>query len=375
MKKIAGFTHAALVLFFVLSSNGLTGQSINPKLSDRAYSLIQDEQTGMAVSVSTGLYESGIGKNLEKLPDIGGFQRPEFLVLEFFNMIKNADINGMMALYDPESREMIRERLDIAQASKEYQSFNDFELFSKNVFGNICRVRFNFINTSTGDFFPWVLMMKQIGNRYFLTETILLDHLFISTSSAHPYNLSKSPYLNCQLSGMAGFYFIPEGDSLRFVSEQPVIPNAIGIWLNLVTYDPIAIEEHPTDEVLLLNQMRTTLVTKDSAGFVDLWAPEEKEALTSDVFQSDLAVNRVFYNKTSSLMPLGLLKVGEEIVVFFRSKVGDAYLPLQLMAMKKIGNDYKLRSSLDTEIMERFYAWQILNNTYVTNAIEQYFTR
>ena len=375
IKFETGFIRNVPWLVFFLLSSLLTGQNINPKLGDDAYALMKDNQPTMAISVASSLYEPGLGLRLEKLPDATTYQRPEFLVLAFYKMIKKADLNGLLELYDPQSREMMRERLDIVQANKEYQTFNDFELFSKNVFGDICRIRFNFINTNNGDFFPWVLMMKKIGNRYYLTETISLDHLFISASSAHPYNLSKSPYPSCQLAGMQGFYFVPEGDSLRLVGERSGIPNTIGIWLNLVMYDPIAIEQHPTDEVVILQQMRATLVAKDSAGFVNLWAPEEQEAMTSDVFQSDVAVNRAFYNKISSLRPVGFMQAGDEMVVFFRSKMGEAYLPLQMMALVKIGAEYKLRASLDTEIMERYYAWQMLNNPFVKRSLDQFFTR
>ncbi|MBK8563781.1 MAG: hypothetical protein IPN76_10685 [Saprospiraceae bacterium] len=270
---------------------------------------------------------------------------------------------------------MIRERLNIAIANQAYQAFNDFELFSKNEFGSFIRIRFNFINTQTNDFFPWVLMIRKIGDRYYLTETIPLDHLFISTSSAHPYNLDRSQIKSPPIDKLTSFSFAQDGNDIRQVENEMDKASAITVWLKLDFYDPDSIEQNPTAEISLLEQMKNTLVQKDSTAFIDLWAPDEQAAMTSDVFRSDVEVNRAFYKEISDLKPLGFLKAGDEIVLFFQSKMGDSYLPLQMMAMKRIGNKYKLRASLDSERMEGFYAWEILNNPFVKNSIERYFTK
>ncbi len=375
MKRIIISRTVIFIIGLFLFIHKISAQYSVVKISTTPYSLIKDDAVRMAISVPTGVYIGKIGKNLEKKTGSLAFQEPEFLVLAFFKMIKTADMDGMVDLYDEASRGLIRERLNIAIANQEYQAYNDFELFSKNEFGSFTRIRFNFINTKTNDFFPWVLMIRKIGDRYYLTETIPLEHLFISASSAHPNNLNRIQIKSPPIDKLTSFSFAQDGNDIRQVENEMDKASAITVWLKLDFYDPDSIEQNPTAEISLLEQMKNTLVQKDSAAFIDLWAPDEQAAMTSDVFRSDVEVNRAFYKKISDLKPLGFLKAGDEIVLFFQSKMGDSYLPMQMMAMKRIGNKYKLRASLDTERLEGFYAWEILNNPSVKNAIEHYFTK
>jgi hypothetical protein len=349
----------------------MQAQAPDPALDAAPYTIINN---GMAVSVATALYPPGFGLNLGKMPGADAFKQPEFLVSAYFNMIKTADMQGIVALYDPESQDLIRERLDIKTANREFQSYDDFELFSKNSFGDLYRIRFNFINRKSKDMFPWVLMIRKIGERYYLTETIPLEHLFISASSAHPYNLSREPFKRPNLSGFQVFSFAQDGLNLQKSNPQPDnSTDRITVYLKLEAYDSAAISKQMPEEIMLLENMKKALVARDSAAFINLWGPEEQAVMATETFRTDIEVNRAFYEKISALKPLGFLKAGDETVLFFRSRINAQLLPLQMMAMKNINGRYKLRTSLDQEKQALYYAWEILNNEAVKKEIEAYF--
>ena len=327
------------------------------------------EGASMAASMMNGVYDSVFDGTLRNHRDHDeSYTHPEFLVLGFYDMIRERNMQGLIELYDESSKLLIDEKLDINAAGEAYAGFSGFELLSKSVFGSYVRIRFNMI-LENGNLFPWVLMIRQNGSRYYLTETIPLNHLFISVASTHPYNHLKDPYPSPSLADMQAFSFVQEEEDIELVDPQRAPREAITVHLKLNAFDPQDIGDTPTEEITVLRQMKETLVNGDSLAFLNLWDAEERDLFASnEIYQTQIEIQRDFYMQVDSIAPLGYLRAHDEIVLFYKSQVDETTLPLQLLVMKRVDGAYKLNSAL-----EHYYAWEILNNRDVMAAIDAYY--
>lgn len=394
---------------FATMSSPLNAQNLDLdiRLNNQVYPLVLDgNNVVMAASMSYGLYPPGIGMNLQTHPDNNGsFLQPEFLVLHNFIAQKVGNKAALLELYDPDSKELADEKIDIVAAQEAYQDFDDFELLSKSRFGDFVRIRYNLKQTD-GDFVPWVLMIQKIGGRYYLNETMPLEHLFIQASSCHPYNLSRDGFEIPDVTGMLALSYLPNGLELTRTQYSMLAQDVITIFLRLHTYSNKELTGTRPEEIRLLEQMKEILSEPvdeesepDNQEFLELWNQEEKLLFSShEFYATQIQLQREFYSKVQKFEPQGYLKAGNRRILFYHSIIEGQRAPLQVLPLVYEDGRYRLTSSLgsyDEELfidseeatleneeaalaselsaLGRYYGWEILNLPDILAGITQFF--
>lgn len=342
-------------------------QDINIAITNKIYSVLNNnEEAVLVASEYSGLYEANVGLNLQEHPlNNGSFSYPEFLVLYHFINMKAGNMQALSELYDPESKAILNDIINIRNAEDTYQEFVDFEMLSKAMFGDFVRLRYNLINEE-GQPIPWILMARIMDGRYFLTEMMPIEHLFIDVSSVNPYNFSRDEFENISTNGLQNIYFKAKGLELVYDEENSF--GNIGIYFKIEKLDGDAKEK---EEVKLLHNMKESLKDTADAAFIELWDEENREMLNaSEFYKYQIEQQRQFYNQIESLKPLGILKVGKEAVLFYKSEVSEQELPMQMIPIVVEKGKYKL-----TDRLESYYGWEILNEALVLGVIEEYLTK
>ena len=359
-----------LIFFFGISLISFS-QEINIPIEKKSYPILKNgNEIVLAVSEYAGLYKPGIGLNLSNHPDNNySFNNPEFLVLFHFQSIKEGNWNKLESLFDNESRNNLSQIINIYEAQNAYNDFVDFELLSKSVFGKYIKLRYNFI-TSSGDEIPWILMAVKDDSRYYLTETMSIDHLFIDVSSVNPYNFSRVDFENINTTRLHPFYFKSNGLQL-LLTYQDEKYETLGIYIKLNKYKLADVKTKPTDEIILLNNMKSSLKDTSDVAFINLWNKKNQQKfISSDFYKSRIQIQRQFYNQIDNLIPVAYLKTANELVIFYYSEKDGQRSKIQLLPMKKEDGKYKL-----TKKLESYYAWEILNEPDVLHEIEKYITK
>jgi hypothetical protein len=353
----------SIILLMFLPVYALKAQNIEIELNNKIYPLLTNNgQSVLAASEYSGIYEEGIGLNLREHPlNNNSFSHPEFLVLYHFINMKAGNMEELKKLYDEESASHLSSYINIIQARQAYTDFEDFSLLSKAVFGNYIRLRYNLINTA-GQLIPWILIARKIDDRYYLTESMPIEHLFVDISSVNPYNYKREEFENVDVSSIQSVYYSADGLALRVPKNNAF--NDLGVYFKIQKFgaNPVG------DEVELLKDMKQSLQDTADASFIRLWDAENREMLnSSEFYKMQIEVQRKFYNQIDKLEPLGVLNAGNEAVLFYKSTAGEQELPMQLIPMKKENGQYKLTAKLKS-----YYAWEILNKKDVLTEIEKY---
>lgn len=367
-KLMHRFLTFAVALFLVSFPWFTHSQDIEIDLKNRVFPILTDQgQTILAASEYSGLYPPGIGGNLRNHPmNDGLYRHPEFLVLDHFRAIKQGNFDSLLTLYDSASRNILPGRINIEEAQQAYQPFADFELLSKAVFGDFVRIRYNLV-AATGEGIPWILIARNEHDRYYLTETLSIDHLFIDISSVNPWNFNRDVFNDIDVSDLQKIYF--EADGLQL---KPVAVNngrgVLGIFFDIQKYTEKETLEDIPPEVELLYDMKRSLQDTTDAVYLQLWDQRSREKLNSSAFYKNrILIQRQFYNQMNKLVPLGYLKAGNDLILFYKSEKGGQQTSLQLIPMKFEAGRYRL-----TMKPEHYYAWRILNNPSVMEQIEKY---
>jgi len=341
----------------------LNGQNIDIKIELKTYPLLKaGNEIIMAASQYAGVYNDNVGLNLQEHPlNNGSFIAPEFLVLHHFINMKNGNMEALKQLHEPVSRKNLEKIVNIKAAVEAYKDFDDFTMLSKSVFGDFVRLRYNLINKK-GEPIPWILIAKKMDDRYFLTESISHEHIFISLSSENPYNLSNKPFENCKTEGLAALYLDSDGSETKQVNSMAA--GRLGIYFKLTRIDEN--KEHQ-EEVKVLHEMKEMLKDTSNYSFIELWDTKNKQYFKeSDFYLAQIEVQRQFYKQVDKLKPIGVLNAGDEIVLFYLSEIKGGLLSLQLLPLIKENNKYKLTDSL-----KEYYAWQVLTKPVVLLFIEK----
>lgn len=359
MKKIS-----ILFAIGILINVGCYSQNIDIGINNKIYPVLNNnEEVVLAASEYSGIYETNIGLNLQEHPlNNGSFSHPEFLVLYHFLNMKAGDMQSLMLLYDNESQAILGDIINISNAEQSYQEFVDFEMLSKSIFGKYVRLRYNLINKE-GQPIPWILMARKINGRYFLTETMPIEHLFIDVSSVNPYNFSRDEFENINTDGLQDIYYKANGLDLTPVENNDY--GNLGIYFRIEKLDG---DDDEKEEVKLLQNMKESLQDTADAAFIELWDEENREMLSeSEFYKYQIEQQRQFYNQIESLKPLGILKAGKEAVLFYKSEVNGQELPLQMIPIVIENGRFKL-----TDRLKSYYGWEILNEEAIIKEIEIY---
>jgi hypothetical protein len=351
-----------LLMIGMMIPSGLWSQDLNVDLQNKVYPLLSNNgKTVMAASEYSALYPIDLGLDLKGTPmDNGAYSQPEFLVLHHFINIKEGNLTLLSELYDEESKDQLPELFDMNEAMAAYRDFDNFELLSKAVFGDFVRIRYNFINKA-GEPIPWILMARKIGQRWYLTESMSIEHLFIDVSSVNPENFGREKFANTNVNALEAFLFTADG--LETIPIQNQIAGNIGVYFQINKID--AQDGGESGAVLLLMQMKESLRDSSNQKFIQLWDPENKEMFqSSEYYANQIEIQREFYNQIDQLKPLAYLKAGKELVLFYVSEKAGQQSELQLLPMREVNGKYKLCTEL-----ENYYAWQILNKKIVRQLI------
>ncbi|MCF8229592.1 MAG: hypothetical protein K9J24_11640 [Bacteroidales bacterium] len=278
-----------ILIIMLLFSAGVKAQNIDPDLQNKIYPLLENNgEPVLAASEYAAPYAAGIGLNLMEHPlKNGSFRNPEFLVLYHFLFMREGNLGELEQLYDPETQEELGNIIDIDQAAEAYADFKNFELLSKALFGEYVRLRYNFINQEDQPI-PWVLIARQIEGRWYLTESLPIEHLFIDVSSVNPYNYSREEFENLNVAGLNQVFF--EASGLEFIRVPDNDPGSLGIYYR--------IEKQTTGKPAreLLYDMVESLRDTSNARFIDLWDGRNRQKLRSSKFYTyQIEVQRDFY--------------------------------------------------------------------------------
>jgi hypothetical protein len=351
MKKI-------LLIFFILTGYNLYSQNIDIYLNDIPFTILSDAGAPvLGASVNTGVYPGGIGLNLENTPgNNNSFTKPEFLILNDFKSKKAREKGALLSLYDDESRLVADSKIDIDKAADSYKDFKDFELVSKNSVGDFQRIRYNLIKND-GGFAPWVAMIRKLNGRYYLTETVPLNGLFILTSSCHPNNTSTAPYIPLETSGLEKLNFTSEGfsDSQGYsdIKEK-----------NIEIYFKANRPDNST-RFNVLNDMKNALLSESKEKYLNLWNSDERKILEgNENFEGNFNLQKDFYEKVKELIPLGFIQANDESVLFFKAVIDEKTSVYQTIPVVLINGNYYLKSALSN-----YYGWAIINHPLVKAGI------
>lgn len=353
-----------LVVFTLYAQN----QPYEITMGNKIFAVLENNgQVVMAAGETTAPYPEITGEDLSNAPHNNQqYAYPEFLVLDFFFSVKNADMAGVTSLYDFQSQSLIMDKLNITEAAAAYAAFKDIRLLSKARFGRYVKLRYDMLQND-GKTRPWVLMATESNGRFYLTENMSLDHLFIDVSSASPYNFSRVAFSDVDTSGMLSFYF--KASDLSVVADRDWDLNELAVFLKLTRAGSGTDVER--NAFRLLQEMKASLDDTLNLKYIELWDEAAKQALeSSDYARQQIEVQRSFYRKVTRLQPVAWLKAGDELVLFYFSEVNDKTGPLQLLSMRFNGKKWKL-----TRRLKSYYAWQILNEPVVKESVTRYLVR
>lgn len=346
-----------ILLCFPLFASG----QINITMQSTPFTILSNNnEVTMAGSVLSGYYEADYGLNLENNPsNDGSFSQPEFLILYDFLAKKNRDKESMLLLYDPESREKANENIDIFEASKAYEDFVDFRLMSKFVYGDNIRIRYNFI-VNTGEVYPWVQMIKKIGDRYYMTETIPISSLLIQLGSSSPLNYKQEGFSPSDVSSLNVLKFIP--DSVNSKLNNSYQGNDFAdVYVNIEKID----SNYSGAEIELLNQMFHALKNDDKDLFISLWDPETvSEFQFTSEFKNQLEIMMDLYKEIAVYSPAGILRAGNECVLFYNCTMNDGTKGQLLFPLIFKNGKFYLEPALT-----HYYAWTLLNTDIIAQEI------
>lgn len=352
-------TRELIKLLIVLTFLPITIQSqkIDVVLSNDPFPLIGNaDSCGFAASVFSGIYPKGIGLNLQK--EFSGedvHSRPELLVLYEFIYKKDGNKEGLYGLYDGESQPLLSKIININSTSTAFNNFSDFELLSKNKFGSLIRIRYSFI-TNDGQRFPWVSMIVKINDKYFLTQSIPINNIFIQTASGHPYNHSRELYKSVDTKEMFRVIYKQISDSVINIIDDYDNTQNITLFFNINKYDTNLIKINPPEEVNLLFNMINNLRDDKFSVYKNLWSPSEREeVISSEGFLPQYQLQQDFYKDVDSIKLLGNISGQNEKIILFRVRKKDLLYPLQMLLVEKVQNKFYLKS--DTK---HYYAGKIL---------------
>lgn len=322
--------------------------------------LSNNNEVTMAGSVLSGYYESDYGLNLENNPsNDGSFSQPEFLILYDFLTKKNRDKESMLLLYDAESREKANENIDIFEASKAYEDFLNFKLMSKFVYGDNVRIRYDFI-TNTGETYPWVQMIKRVGTRYYMTESIPISNLLIQLGSSSPLNYKGESFSPSNVSSLNVLKFISDSVSSKLNNTYRG-NDFTDVYVSIEKID----SNYSGSETELLNQMFYALKNDDKDLFISLWDPEEvsKFQFTPE-FKSQLEIMMDLYKEIVVYSSVGILRADNECVLFYNCTMSDDTKGLLMFPLILKDGKFYLEPAL-----KHYYAWTLLNTDIIAQQI------
>jgi hypothetical protein len=360
MRRIDGLLR---LLAAVLVTTSVAAQVPDANLSDAPFTILQgSEGPALAASITCGLYPAGVGT-----ARIGntGFDRPEALAAAFYQQMRAGNKSGVVALFDDSSKVSAERKINIASAVDAYSRIRDIELFSKAVFGDAARIRFELLRGGDSTF-PWVLETRKFGGRYYITETLQPTNLFVELASAHPYNLDRKPFTPAQTAGLISFGFQQAGSGIRRTGASGGT-GGITLYMRLSSLADQGSRDAAAGALALIEGMRTALKDNDEGKFLALWDPAEQSRLkTAENYKVVFMSQQHFYSEVDTLVSVGYVKAGAELVLFYYPVVDGRRLDLQVLPMRQIGGRYYLIAHLD-----EFAAWQIFNNLDVRRAIAE----
>lgn len=354
-----------LILIILFTAGNLYPQNLQVTMTTEPFEIADgDNGVSMAGVVPSGLYDVFSGMSLKgSAIDDGSFTSPEILVLYDFLYKKEGDKNALLGLYDDDSRQLANAKIIINATIDAYKDFDDFELLSKNEVEDFVRVRYNLV-TNDGRRIPWVLMMRKIGQRYFLTETISADDIFVLLSASNPYNYFRQPYAPADVSGLKVLNLKKSGE--EFILSTDEAENGLRIFLALKKYELETIEA-AQNEIGTLKQMATALINGDKNGFITLWDAEEQMYFNTDEFYEEQVNTMIsFYERVNVVTPAGSLKIENEIVVFYYISIKNGNAFFTLVPMREEAGKFVLIPEL-----ENYSAWAILNIPVIQDGIKQ----
>jgi len=355
-----------LLLLVITLTVGAQSQNLNIILINDPFPLIGDADTnGFAASVFSGIYPQGIGLNLQE--DFFGEDAhtlPELLILNEFIYKKDGNKDGLYSLYDSKSQPLLSKIININSTRTAYSNFTDFELLSKNEFGSLIRIRYSLI-TSSGKRFPWVSMIVKINDKYFLTQSIPIDNIFIQAASGHPYNHSRELYKSVDAKEMLRIIYKQISDSVINIVDDYDDTKNITLFFNINKYDTNLIKTNPPEEVRLLFNMIKTIRDDKFSEYKDLWTPlEREEVISSEGFFPQYQLQQDFYKDVDSIEILGNINGQNEMIILFRVRKKDLLYPLQILFVEKVQNEFYLKTGT-----KQYYAGRILERDDVRNLL------
>lgn len=352
-----------LVLILFAACN-LYSQNVQVTMTSEPFE-ISDGRNGVSMAgvVPSGLYDEFSGLSLRGSEiDDGSFTSPEILVLYDFLYKKEGDKDALLSLYDDESRQLANAKIIINATIEAYRDFNDFELLSKNEIEDFIRIRYNLV-TNDGRRIPWVLMIRKIGERYFLTETISADDIFVLLSASNPYNYFRQSYTAADVTGLKVLNLKKSGND--FVLSNDYNENGLRLFMDLKKYDLETIDAGQ-NEIATLKKMATALLEGDKSGFISLWDAEEQIYFNTDEFYEEQVNNMIsFYERVNLITPAGSLQIENEIVVFYYISIKNGNAFFTLVPMREEAGKFVLIPEL-----ENYAAWTILNIPVIQDGIK-----
>jgi hypothetical protein len=325
---------------------------------------VKGEQV-MAGSVNTFVYKDYYGKNIQKEPHGNAHLKPEYLVYELFNDMKNKDFNSITTLYDSSFK---KDNFDKKWMTDKLRDYADIKLRSKFRSGDLIIVRYDFVSADRKKSFPFFAIVKKAGDGYYLSADIDTADPFNLIGSLSPDNHFERGDESIITAGMTPFYFIRKEDKILLASGIPVAgqndEDYTTLYLRLESYDkkkvPAPIEE-------LLEQMQRTAQQDDTALFKNFVIAGDLPLLEQEHFHNYYyaGLMRIFKNYPM-ITPLAGLKINGGEVLYF--KFADSLNSrIAYIILKNREEKYSLELQFKDEVVSN-----ILLDDYIVEAIVGY---
>jgi hypothetical protein len=314
-------------------------------------------QVIIAGELNTSIYSNYFGKDVRNAAYTNAHERPENLVYELFRKMKIKDIDGIGKLYDTSFHSKSFDGNRMVSMLKDY---TDIKFVSKFRSGDLVIVRYNFI--SPRNEYPYFAVIRDIGNRYYLTMNINITDPFNTIGSFSPYNLPDKPAEPVSTKDMTPFYFINKDNKTFFTTELPQVDYS-ALYLSFEFYN----NSGAGPEIDFVKQMQQAARSGDSLKLKSMIAASDLSLLSGSYYSNYYyaEIKKIF--AYSSITPIAAIKTNEGKVLYFKYSIEGQGAHIASIILKGSSGRYYLSFHISNDDINN-----VLQNNYVREAIYDY---
>jgi hypothetical protein len=317
-------------------------------------------KTVIAGSVNTYVYNNYYGSNIRKEGYTNPHSKPEYLVYELFEKMKQSNLAGIAELYDTSFH---TDKIDPAGFDM-LSAYNDIRFYSKFKTGDYEIIRYDFVSKS--DYYPYFAAVRNIDGKFYLTADINISDPFNTIGAFSPYNLPDSPHEQVDVSNSSALYFFRKDDEIYSTSEIPDY-DYTAVYFSFDYYS----ENSRDDEVQFVNKIRESVQTEDSIRSKELISPEQQGLLDEDYYSSYYfsELLKIFRNSTK-ISPVAGLRVNDGVIIYVKAWYNQESSNIISVFLKQTGGKYYIALKTDDDVIKN-----ILHNPYISKAAYNYFAK